>query len=72
MTQIKMSKKNREHYSLIMYNKQYDSLSENEKENVTHQYAAEHCLFTREDERRIMIQEEYGNSSLPRWFKSMY
>jgi len=72
MTQIKMSKKNKDCYAHMMYNKNYDSLTIDEQDTLHSQYAAENCIFTREDERRIMIEEEYGNSSLPKWLTSLY
>ena len=69
---MKMSKKNKDCYAHIMYNKKYDSLTIDEQNTVQSQYAAEKCIFTREDERRIMIEEEYGNSSLPSWVSTLY
>ena len=67
-----MSKKNKDCYAHMMYNKTYDKLTVEEQENLHNQYAAENCIFTREDERKIMIEEEYGKSSLPSWMSTLY
>ena len=67
-----MSKKHKEQYANIMFNKNYDNLTAEEKENVFNQYAAEHCIFTREDEKILMQQEEYGKHHVSNEHKRIY
>jgi hypothetical protein len=69
---IKMSKKHKEDYAIIMYNKTYNRLTDTEKENVLNQYAAEHCLFTRADEKLLMLQEQYGKNHVSNEHKRIY
>jgi len=61
-----MTAKNKEKYANKIFNKSYKYLTKEEQEIVHHQYATEHCEMTREDERLIMIHEEYGRSPVPR------
>jgi hypothetical protein len=72
MAEIKMSKKNKEHYAVKMYNKTYNRLTDTEKENVLNQYAHEHCLLTRADEQLLMLQEEYGKDLLSNEHKRIF
>ena len=69
---MKMSKKNKDCYAHIMYNKKYDSLTIKEQDILHSQYAAENCIFTREDERKMLIEEEYGKSGLSKGITSLF
>ena len=69
---VTMSKKNKDCYAHMMYNKTYDKLTAEEQENLHNQYAAENCLFTRADEKLLMQQEEYGKFDVSNEHKRIY
>lgn len=72
MTTIKMSKKNKEMYSTVMFNKNYDKLTEQEKNSVLKQYAREHCILTEEEQQILIQEEEYGKYDVPKVFITYY
>ena len=72
MTQIKMSKTNKEHYAIIMFNKKYDKLKAEEQNSVLNQYAREYGYLTKADEEMLMLEEEYGRSTVSKELGKLY
>ena len=66
MKTMKMSKKDKEYYANVIFNSNYDNLTIEQQDNVVAQYNLEHCIITEEDERRMLIEEEYGKSRFPK------